>query len=244
MARGSANRAARQPGLLRGGQRLAGLAVLAAAAAIGLAACSGSSAPPIASLGQSSSRPANTSSPGAALAQGNPARLLNQWAACMRSHGDPDQATPTVDASQVIRVVQPAGYYGTMYGPTGQSNSGAGVTCQAYLTAASTALRRGQPLPQPDQAQIARYTACLRASGVLGFPGDGSAPGTPNAVPAAGQIPGPAGHSDVNLFSPAFEKAARACAKKTGGGFPAGGTTMPGEIELIAPDGSVREVIF
>jgi hypothetical protein len=30
--------------------------------------------------------------------------LLNEWAACMRKHGDPDQADPTIDPSKVIHI--------------------------------------------------------------------------------------------------------------------------------------------
>ena len=93
------------------------------AAAIGLAACTGSSSPRAATLGHSSGRPATTGNPAATPSKGNPTQLLTEWAACMRSHGDPDQAIPTVDTSKVIHVTQPGGYYGTMYGPTGQSDS-------------------------------------------------------------------------------------------------------------------------
>lgn len=46
----------------------------------------------------------------------NPAQLLDEWAACMRSHGDPDQTDPTIGANQVIDIyISPAirgGYEG------------------------------------------------------------------------------------------------------------------------------------
>jgi hypothetical protein len=130
----------------------AGFAVLAAAVAIGLAACSGSISPRAAGPDGSSATPAATSTSAATPSGSKATQLLDQWAACMRSHGDPDQADPTIDANQVIHVIQPAGYYGTMYGPSAQNESGAGVICQAYLTAASTAVRGGQPLPTGGSA--------------------------------------------------------------------------------------------
>jgi hypothetical protein len=30
------------------------------------------------------------------LAKGNPTRLVDEWATCMRSHGDPNQVDPTI----------------------------------------------------------------------------------------------------------------------------------------------------
>jgi hypothetical protein len=45
------------------------------------------------------------------LPKGNAAQLLAEWAACMRSHGDPNQADPTIDANKVIEITLPAGYH-------------------------------------------------------------------------------------------------------------------------------------
>ena len=64
----------------------------------------------------------------------------------MRSHGDPNQADPTVDGHRVIHITlesrDPRRLYGTNKG--GQGNSGPGQYCRAYLTAAQTALQGGQ----------------------------------------------------------------------------------------------------
>ncbi|MGA3149820.1 MAG: hypothetical protein ABSF33_20470, partial [Acidimicrobiales bacterium] len=92
------------------------LAVLVAATAVGLAACGGSGAP-TAGVGTSSptvARLANPSGSNSGRARdggsttlpstGNPTQLLNEWAACMRKHGDPDQADPTIDPSKVIHI--------------------------------------------------------------------------------------------------------------------------------------------
>ena len=94
-----------------------GLAVLVTAAAVALAACGGrASTSPVASPGNRSGvaslaknggkggGSATTSQP-----RGNATRLLDQWAACMRGHGDPDQTDPTVDTSNVIHITVPAG---------------------------------------------------------------------------------------------------------------------------------------
>src|SRR5579863_9619458 len=99
------------------GHRLFGLAVLCAGGAIGLAACSGSSSPPqVASLGKTSGDSSVTSTTAPAR---SPAQLLDEWAVCMRSHGDPEQVDPTVDATKVIQITLGAGYAGGLRGESG-----------------------------------------------------------------------------------------------------------------------------
>ncbi len=212
--------------------RSGGLAVLVAAAAIGLAACrGGSNSPQVASLptssrgnvsGNSTSSSGNGSGRStAAPSNENPTQLLNEWATCMRRHGDPGQADPTIDASKVIHVTMSPSVPGGVNGSNGQSSSGPGMYCGAYLTAASTALRGGQPPPKtPDQAALVKYAECMRANGVPDFPD-----------PTAGglELPGGPG-SDQN--NPTLQNAAKVCVKKTGvqplGG---GGPPPPGSIE-------------
>ena len=204
-------------------RRSGGLVVLVAAAAVGLAACSSaSSTPQVASLGKSGSTGGeNSAATGSSAPTGDPTRLLNKWAACMRSHGDPNQADPTVDASDAIHVIVPAGYDGTVYGATGNSHTGAGVTCQAYLTAASTALRNGQALPGFTAATKAQWAECMQAERVPGF---GSNPGS---------RPDP---SDKT-----YQQAYKTCYAKTG--VPGIAGQIPGEIELYV-DGQLGEVLY
>ena len=83
-------------------RRWDGVAVLAAAAAIGLTACSGTSAPHVANLGRS--RGGDVAASTSTVPAGSPTQLLDKWASCMRSHGDPNQVDPTVDATKVIQV--------------------------------------------------------------------------------------------------------------------------------------------
>src|SRR5579862_3519717 len=97
-------------------RRWAGLAVIAAATAIALAGCGGSSslsAAGSATVASLTTRAASgdggsTSSGGASTTtnspKGNPTKLLDEWAVCMHSHGDPDQADPTIDAHGVINI--------------------------------------------------------------------------------------------------------------------------------------------
>jgi hypothetical protein len=213
-------------------ESLAGrLAILAAVAAIGLAACGGSSSPKVASLGIRSTAASPTSSDSASrssattTAKVNPTALLDKWAACMRSHGDPGQADPTIDANKVIHMTwNPAtagGPYGTNKG--GQGNSGPGQYCRTYIDEAQTDLQGGQHQHQPSQAQLVKFSQCMRANGVPDFPD-----------PSNGGLSfNRAGGGDLNPSNPAFQNASTLCAKKTGvPGFATGGSPPPGSIEF------------
>lgn len=196
------------------------IAVLAVAASIGLAACGGSGSPHVASLGKSSSADSGATTT-TTLPKGNPTQLLDEWATCMRKHGDPNQVDPTIDANKVIHITIPASASGS--GPAGfgkRSNNPCGV----YLTAASTALRGGKPLPKPDPAKLEKFSQCMRANGIPDFPD-----------PSGGGLkihssPG----SDLNPNNPTFQHASKLCAKKYGLPGLAGGTPQPGSIEATS----------
>lgn len=213
-------------------RRSGGLAVLAAAAAIGLAACGGGpSSPHVASLAPSSSDGSSTGSghagggSTAASSKGNPTRLVDEWAACMRRHGDPGQSDPTIDANKEINVSFPTTNFNIqdlgLGGKTG-SNS-----CTHYMTAASTALSAGYTAPGAgpfNHAQAVKFSECMRANGVADFP-DPSGNSLSINQGAGG---------DLNLGNPTFQKANKRCAKKTG--MPAFGsqnsTPQPGSINM------------
>jgi hypothetical protein len=177
-------------------RRWGGLAVLVAGAVIGLAACSGSSSPHVASLGKNSSdgspRTTTTTAPA-----GSPTQLLDKWASCMRSHGDPGQIDPTVNASKVIQITLGAGYNGE--GLRGESGA-----CGTFLSAAQTALGGGTPPGSSSDATGLKFARCMRANGVPDYPDP----------TGANQV----GHSTsgLDMNSPTFQAAATLCTKKTG----------------------------
>ncbi len=157
-----------------------GLAALLAAAALALVACGGSSGLRVASLPASntgagnigagaSSTQATTgkSSTATRSAKGNPTVLLDEWATCMQSHGDPNQAAPTVDAHGVINVTIPSGASDAL---SGEVHAGADP-CNHYMAAAQTALRAANPVGSPpDQTEQIKWVNCLRANGYPTFP--------------------------------------------------------------------------
>lgn len=218
--------------------------VLAAVTTVGLAACgAGHKTPHVASLATSTTSVASGGTGGTVkttgssgnsaitATKGDPTRLLSEWTACMRSHGDPNQAQPTIDAIGAIHVVDPAGYYGPIMGPTGHDPTGAGVTCLAYLTAASTALHGGEPLQAPDPAIGDKFAACMRANGVPNYPDPGGGPASVSP-----------GSSRPDAHSPSFENAAKVCAQRYPAAASLGGTAtlQAGQIEIDNADGSVR----
>jgi hypothetical protein len=139
----------------------------------------------------------------------------------MRSHGDPDQADPTVDANKVIHITMSPSVPGGLTGPNGQSGAGPvpGSYCQTYLLDAIDELLQGsQPYVPPSQAALVKYAECMRANGVPDFPD-----------PTAGGL---VLHSAPGS-NPTLQNAAMVCVKKTGvqpalGG---GGPPPPGTIE-------------
>jgi hypothetical protein len=221
-------------------RRVAGqpwLVVLVVAAAIGLAACGGGSgSPQVASLatssGNSSGRSATTRSGSSttAVAKGDPTRLLDEWATCMRAHGDPSQADPSIDANRDIVITWdpavPGGYNGTNKG--GQGNLGPGQFCRAYLEAAQLALQGGHRPKLPDQATAEKFSECMRADGIPDFPDP-----TANGLQLNGG-------GDLNGGNPTFQTAGKLCSQRTGVHFPgAGGTPPAGIVRLngAAPPG-------
>jgi hypothetical protein len=211
------------------------LAVLFVAAALTLAACSGgSSTPQVASLNTSPGTSTGTGVGATSTTQptGNPAQLLNKWAACMRKHGDPSQADPTIDANKVIHVVMLPSVPGGLMGSNGQSGSGPGVYCSTYLTAAQAALQVGQPVHQASsQAQLLKYSECMRANGIPDFPDPG----------AGGlQIHGTPG-SDLDPGNPVFQNAGKVCARKTGVYAPAAGGPLPAGTIMEGTPGGPQE---
>jgi hypothetical protein len=203
-------------------RRSGGVAALATVAIIGLAACGGSGSPHVASLSNSSGNSGGSTT--TTLPKGNPTQLLDEWASCMRAHGDPNQVDPTIDANKVIHITFPASVSGN--GPVG-IGKGSDDPCSAYLTAASTALRGGKPPQRPDPAKLEKFSQCMRANGIPDFPD-----------PTGGGLsiqthPG----SDLNPNNPTFRNASKLCAKKYDVPGLGGGTPPPGAVEATGGGG-------
>jgi hypothetical protein len=208
------------------------LVLLVAAAALALAACSGTSnTPQVASLGTSSG-PGSNAAPasGGATSRntsdnlpGNVTSLLNQWAVCERSNGDPQQAVPTVDANGVIYITIPqrAQYAGDIHDLTG--------TCTQYLAQAQNELRAANPVaPAPEGAEFLKWVNCVRANGVPDYPYP-----TGDTTNFQG--------SGVNPNSPLVARVSQLCGKKLG--LPTwwvNGTPTPGALEVHTAGQSVN----
>ncbi len=222
--------ARRRPGALR----ILAVAAALALAALTLAGCtsSGSSSPQVASLGSSSgassaagadpgtstsANPGSSTSSGGTRATiaGNVTPLLNEWAACERSHGDPDQADPTVSASGVIYIQIPLGAQ-----PAGDLHERTG-TCSQYVAQAANELRAANPVaPPPDQSELLKYVACMRANGVPNYPYPDGDQTTFNGT-------------GVDPNSPAVERVNDLCGKKIGAPtWWINGTAEPGDVEV------------
>lgn len=196
-----------------------GLAILFTAAAIGLAACSGSMAPHVASLNGNSRQGLVTTTTEMAL--GNPTQILDEWAACMRGHGDPNQLAPTVDASKVIQIT--LGWAGGLSGPNG--------ACSSYLSAAQTALGGSTSSASSDQATALKFAQCMRANGVPDYP-------DPTGNSPSQAIHATSGNG-LNPANPAFQTTSTLCTTKTGyqSKF-SNGPPQPGSIDIVGGFGN------
>jgi hypothetical protein len=191
-------------------RRAVGLAVLAAAAVIGPAACGGSSSSPqVASLGKSSGGGGGS---GAAVS-GNPTQLLDEWAACMRRHGDPNQADPVIDANKDIEITM-----SDVPKPLENAVNTNTAPCSNYMLAAQSALRGGQAAPTDNPVQDVKFAECMRASGFPTFPD-----------PAGGNTD--FNGTGINTNSTAFQNAAKTCDDKVGQPYYAPGTVPAGVIQ-------------
>jgi hypothetical protein len=196
------------------------LLALMAGVALLTAACSGAGVPtPGQHNGQS---PAGGG--GAAQPSGGAAQLLDQWAVCIRSHGDPNQVDPTIDANNDIQITM----NNVSTELAGQVHGSAGP-CSNYLLAAENALRGGQPpLSGASMTQQVKFAVCMRANGVPGWP-DPSTNGTTNF-----------NGTGVDPNSPAVQDAMKTCDKQTGQPYYPPGKEAPGVVivtDCNAPPG-------
>jgi hypothetical protein len=210
----------------RTSKRSSGLAILVAAG-IGLAACSGgvTDSPHVASLETSTSVASSSGHSGGSTTTsaqaGNPTQLMDEWATCMRSNGDPNQTDPTIDAYGVINI--------TMQDVSQAVSSeahGSSGPCSQYELAAENALRGGQQYQPPDQTQQVQYTNCMRTHGVPNYPD----PGTNGRTDFNG--------TGVDPNSPFVENANKVCGMQINA--PAwwiAGTGPPGDVVVTSCSG-------
>ena len=233
---------------MAGHRRSGGIAVLVAAAALALAACGGSALPARGQPGEQrrqwrgeeqrqqrgEEQRHSGGSTASAAPRGNATELADEWAACERSHGDPNQADPIIDTHDVINITLPVPGQGGV--PVGDPHDATG-TCSQYLTAAQIALRKADPVQDPggvtSQAEIVNFANCMRSNGVPNYP----YPSGPNDSQTNFNGTG------VNPNSPHVVKVNDLCGEKLG--LPAwwiNGWGPPGDISVISaglnPNGS------
>ncbi|HEX3334369.1 MAG TPA: hypothetical protein VHS57_08505 [Acidimicrobiales bacterium] len=222
---GDAARKARRgrPGSKKTYGRVGSLAAVVVAAAIGLTACSGgpASSAHVASLGNGNPHSSGHASTTTAPTAGNPTQLMDEWATCMRSHGDPNQTDPTIDAYGVIDITMQ-----DVSQAVASEAHGSSGPCSQYELAAENALRGGRQYRPPDQSQLVLYTDCMRTHGVPNYPD-----------------PGADGRTDFNGTgvdpnSPFVENANKICGKQINA--PAwwiAGTGPPGDVTVESCSG-------
>jgi hypothetical protein len=191
-----------------------GLLAIVAGAALLTAGCStASSSPRVASLGNSNGSGNSSGNAAGAASNGNATQLLDEWATCIRGHGDPSQSDPTIDNNSDIQITM-----------TGVSDTlanevhGSAGPCGNYLVAASKALGGGQPQPTDNPAQDVKFTDCMRASGFPNYPD----PGANDTTSFQG--------TGIDPDSPAVQNATKTCDKKVGDPYYPPGYEVPGVV--------------
>ncbi len=135
--------------------------------ALGLSACGGpgSGSPSVANVPTTTGNGASGSTT-ATVPRDTAAQSLVAWANCMRSHGDPNQPDPTIDAHGGINIIIP----GSAESLSNAVHNGT-APCNRYLAAASADLRAGATnLTPPDQGALVKYSQCMRVNGVPNYP--------------------------------------------------------------------------
>jgi hypothetical protein len=211
-----------------GPPRTGHFAIVAGIALLTAACSSGSSTPQVASLatsgsGNSASNGNGSGSFAATGSTGNATRLVDEWAGCMRRHGDTGQSDPTIDINGVINItVPPQGPGGENFSNEAHDSTG---PCGSYLQAASKALLGGRASPPPPSlAQLLSYASCMRAHGVPKFP-------DPNG----------SGRTDIGNLDPngaVFVNANKVCSKATG--TPSGDQPEPPGSIMVGPGAALR----
>ena len=192
------------------------------AAGIALSSCGGGTvAPGVANVTTSTSVAAGKTP---ITVANNATQLFVEWADCMRSHGDPNQADPVITAAMQIDINWSASIQGGPWGTQkgGQGNSGPGQFCRKYLQGAVDALQGNRAPQHPSSAALLKYSECMRANGFPDFPDPSANGGLQLNVGSA-----------MSPSNPAFNRADTLCAQRSGvHPFGSGHGAAPGTIEL------------
>jgi hypothetical protein len=150
--------------------------------------------------------------------------LVDEWAACERSHGDVHQADPVIDSHGIINITLPAPGQGGA-APVGDPHDATGE-CSQYLVAAQTALRAADPVQDPGgvpNSTAVPFANCMRANGIPNYPYPSGPDDSETNFNGSG----------VNPNSPAVVRVTELCGKKLG--LPAwwiNGWGPPGDISV------------
>jgi len=147
--------------------RVGALGILFFAASTTFAACGSPNSPQVAHLGNDSGKGSTRTT--TSVPAGNPTALIDEWAACMRRHGDPQQADPSIDTHGVINIVVPTSFSTHQFGEDLHNITGA---CSQYLASAQNVIRQEIPYTpfNPDNAALVQYADCMRTNGVANYP--------------------------------------------------------------------------
>jgi hypothetical protein len=185
--------------------RLVATAFEFALAGLALAACGGSTAPGVASLGSTTTVVHVSHAGGTSQGSG-----LVEFAHCMRTHGVPNFPEPQATANGYSISIGP----GSGVDPTSKPYQSARSDCGKFLPKGPNG-KGGQRITESDQTDYLRAVACVRTHGFPGFPDPTF---TSNNVQF--HIP-----PTINQKSSQFQNAVLTCQKLIPRGLPYSGTS-------------------
>jgi hypothetical protein len=192
--------------------RTAGAGVLVAALALVAAGCGGSPKAAVASLGhdQTTTTAQSAAAPGSGPGGGYSQALA--YAQCMRSHGVPDFPDPNAQGGFSIRSGP-----GSDLNPSSSQFQAADKVCQKLMP------NGGQASPAQQAralAQALKFSQCMRAHGITGFPDPQRRNGGISISIKAGS------GSNLDPHNPQFQAAQQACQGLLPGGGPQGSRSV------------------
>jgi hypothetical protein len=185
-----------------------GFLLAAVVIATGCGSSGGSNSGGVAQLGSAKAPAAGEGAAAAPTTSTASLNRLEEFSQCMRSHGVPNFLDPTVGAGGTVGLQVKGGPAAGKAGidPNSPAFQSASTACRKFAPPRPTAAQAAQA-----QASVLKFSACMRAHGVPGFPDP--------TFGSGGQIRmqlTPSSGVDPN--SPAFARAQSACQQLRGGG--------------------------